>query len=742
MRRLVGLLSVVVLFACVVPLRAELLKAETSPHIKALAAVYALPDRQSYTEKEVSNAIRKFRHWVASPETGPLTDAELALLADRKAVLEMRRLLDARVESPDLQRQLISTGILDAKLGEAPTQAIRAALQKFRRATKSTSFGDVTAAETVALQKIESEISAFAGFELIDDKATGRKVLLPKALVGATPVPGIDTAAWTTYTNSDDTIRVHMYKHSQKANSPITMAGRLIEKKKDLNFEFLEVTGDDFTIEANAKSQRGRYLAYSTAWERNGKLSGLGLSIAYDPLPDGISPPQLPDVPSTRHADTDSAAAAAAAATGGGVEAESPAVRNWRRVARVMWNLMTSSFDSSNGWEKASAKECLGKPAPGGTSVPVIYATDRSRVAPAAVKVPPEADQLYTLSRDDKLHIGCAIVWVPDSAKNAADLRALIGRGAVGSKDNDPKAKFNVEEMELVKPVNPFEERDIVIVDSLKTRSQQALLFIHGYNNSFADALLRVAQIAAATGYQGRVYLFSWPSQESRFAYIGDMDYAEQAEIDLEYFLNAILRDADGLELNILAHSMGSQVLLRSIENIRPVFDRRDVGRQRERVTIPNVVFAAPDVSELVFKRKVSMLSRFADRITVYASANDGALDISKMLRGKVPRAGGIHNGYPIEVDGVDVIDITGESLPWYYTDRYFGTYHSAFAFEKPVLEDIHGLLSKRKSDPPMVRAQKIGKPKKFTEMKYNSAGGQTVYWKLNPETGTTLAKP
>jgi esterase/lipase superfamily enzyme len=59
--------------------------------------------------------------------------------------------------------------------------------------------------------------------------------------------------------------------------------------------------------------------------------------------------------------------------------------------------------------------------------------------------------------------------------------------------------------------------------------------------------LLRVAQIAAATGYQGRVYLFSWPSQESRLAYIGDMDYAEQAEIDLEYFLNAILRDADSL---------------------------------------------------------------------------------------------------------------------------------------------------------------------------------------------------
>jgi esterase/lipase superfamily enzyme len=187
---------------------------------------------------------------------------------------------------------------------------------------------------------------------------------------------------------------------------------------------------------------------------------------------------------------------------------------------------------------------------------------------------------------------------------------------------------------------------------------------------------------------------------------------------------------------------MGSQLLLRSIENIRPVFDRRDVAGQRDRVTIPNVVFAAPDVSELVFKRKVSMLSRFADRITVYASANDGALDISKMLRGKVPRAGGVTNGYPIEVEGVDVIDITGQSLPWYYTDRYLGTYHSAFAFEQPVLEDIHELLSKRKSDPPDVRAQKIGKPGKFEAVKYASKPSPGTYWKLKPETAKAAAKP
>ena len=62
--------------------------------------------------------------------------------------------------------------------------------------------------------------------------------------------------------------------------------------------------------------------------------------------------------------------------------------------------------------------------------------------------------------------------------------------------------------------------------------------------------------------------------------------------------------------------------------------------------------------------------------------------------------------------------------------------------FEQPVLEDIHELLSKRKSDPPDVRAQKIGKPGKFEAVKYASKPSPGTYWKLKPETAKAAAKP
>ncbi len=731
-------------------MRAEVSNVDHSAHAKALTAIYTLREKATgiYTPAELGLAIAKFRHWIASPNSGALSDAEAALLQNRKDVFENRAALDERVESVDLQRQLIAAGMLDAKVGEAQTRAIRQAIQTFRKSAKTGGLGDLTGVETAELSRLEAVINAFAGFELVADKATGRNVLLPKALVGAQPVDGINSSAWTTYSSQDDTIRVHLFRHSSRANTPVSMAGRLIEKKRDLNFDFLDMTSDDFRIESSARSRRGRYLNYSTAWERNGRLSGLGVSFAYDPLPP-VAPPLLPEV--EREIETGAIELPSAADT-----VETPGIKNWKRVAKVLWNLMVSSFDSSNGWERTSAGDCRSEPGVGGKSIAIVYATNRKRhTAPATSEGQSQIfDQLYTSERDDRLHLGCAVVWVPNAAINVADLRPLVAGSTAGAKANDPAArtsnivpalKFTVSERELAKPRDPFEERDVILVDPLKSRAEKALLFIHGYNNTFSDSLLRIAQIAASVDYQGRVYLFSWPSQESRWSYVGDMDYAEQAELDLQYFMKMILRDAEGLKLDILAHSMGSQILLRSIDNIRPAFERRIGGGARNRVEIGKVIFAAPDVSELVFKRKIGSLSRVAaEKITLYASGNDGALDVSKWLRGKVARAGGLSDGKPINpgTDKVEVIDITGESLPWYYVDRYFGAYHSAFAFEKPVLEDIQTLLGNRKFGTPSERAAQIGKPARFKEETYSSDATKGKYWKLVPEPATAKASP
>ena len=99
--------------------------------------------------------------------------------------------------------------------------------------------------------------------------------------------------------------------------------------------------------------------------------------------------------------------------------------------------------------------------------------------------------------------------------------------------------------------------------------TERVLLFIHGYNNSFEDAVKRAAQIAAAADYSGYIYVFSWPSQSRYSGYAADMDYAEQAELYLQYFIKQIFAEPTGLEVDIIAHSMGAQILMRSMSALR-----------------------------------------------------------------------------------------------------------------------------------------------------------------------------
>jgi esterase/lipase superfamily enzyme len=54
----------------------------------------------------------------------------------------------------------------------------------------------------------------------------------------------------------------------------------------------------------------------------------------------------------------------------------------------------------------------------------------------------------------------------------------------------------------------------------------QALVFVHGYNTSFDNAIRRAGQLAYDLKFDGPVFLFSWPSRERLLSYITDGDSA------------------------------------------------------------------------------------------------------------------------------------------------------------------------------------------------------------------------
>ncbi len=185
--------------------------------------------------------------------------------------------------------------------------------------------------------------------------------------------------------------------------------------------------------------------------------------------------------------------------------------------------------------------------------------------------------------------------------------------------------------------------------DLARTKSRDILVFVHGYNSSFEDAAVRLAQLVADMGYDGTAVLFSWPSAGALSGYVRDQQTARNAGWHLLRLLRDQLPRTNPDRIHVIAHSMGSEVLSKALSLIDP---RDSLPR------LAQVVFAAPDVDARIFGREIlPVLRQRAQGVTLYASSEDEALRASRVLNG-VWRLG--LGGDSLSVfDGMTTVDAT-----------------------------------------------------------------------------------
>jgi esterase/lipase superfamily enzyme len=205
------------------------------------------------------------------------------------------------------------------------------------------------------------------------------------------------------------------------------------------------------------------------------------------------------------------------------------------------------------------------------------------------------------------------------------------------------------------------------------------LLFVHGYNNSFDDALYRTAQIAYDVRFKGAVAMFSWPSVNSLALYPTDYNNAEWSIDDFKASLKRIIDATHSSQIYIVAHSMGNQVVTRGLIDLAQ-HDPMVRSRVRE------LVLAAPDVDAGIFKKDIApFLDKAAQRTTLYASSRDLALAASQTLQGYV-RAGDTSHGVLI-VPPIQTVDASRASAD------LLG--HGYVASSAGILNDIRKLISR-----------------------------------------------
>jgi esterase/lipase superfamily enzyme len=208
------------------------------------------------------------------------------------------------------------------------------------------------------------------------------------------------------------------------------------------------------------------------------------------------------------------------------------------------------------------------------------------------------------------------------------------------------------------------------------SENREVFVFVHGFNNSFEDVVLRTAQIAYDIGFQGAPIVYDWPSHASVLDYTDDKTAMLGSWRNLETFLTTLADKTGANTINVIAHSMGNYATLLALDDA--------VARQRK-LHINQLILAAPDVDKVPMQQMMPEIvkARVANRITMYTSHSDLALIASKWKNG-VPAIGGSSPVWCLPgVDSIDAAPIEGTVLG-----------HDYFATTRAVLSDLFTLIT------------------------------------------------
>jgi esterase/lipase superfamily enzyme len=298
---------------------------------------------------------------------------------------------------------------------------------------------------------------------------------------------------------------------------------------------------------------------------------------------------------------------------------------------------------------------CAGRPAQGvlipiaeradGTSqVALLAATTRARSTT-------DEGEMFNGERAEAVSYASIVVSIPpDAAREVGKIQWPA------STRGDPKQNF------VTVSANYIEKPSFTAMVNATVKSVhkgKVLVFVHGFNNRFDDAVYRMAQIVHDSRVPALPILFTWPSRgETKLrAYTYDRESANYSRDALEELLDSLNRNPNVTEINVLAHSMGNWVTLEALRAryIRP-------ARMTDKVK--NVMLVAPDVDVDVFRTQIHRMGTQRPRFFLFVSQDDRALALSRTIWGGEPRLGEVdptQDPYRSEFaqDRIEVFDLT-----------------------------------------------------------------------------------
>jgi esterase/lipase superfamily enzyme len=231
-------------------------------------------------------------------------------------------------------------------------------------------------------------------------------------------------------------------------------------------------------------------------------------------------------------------------------------------------------------------------------SVQLSFATDRK---PNSLSQSPDDLQ-------ESLYTGLATVGVP--ANHQVGLLERPGGGLFDFR-SDPTKYFAVGSI-YTSP------RPTAALNN--SSSNEALVYIHGFNTTFDYALMKTAQIALDMQFDGLVISYSWGSEGKASAYQQDR---RAASVSVPHFADylSLLRRASIGPISIIAEGMGGIVLLDGVKHLMETNSDFSAGKSGRRI-FGQLIFFVPDVDVHQFASALRNVAPLAERTTIFVAPN------------------------------------------------------------------------------------------------------------------------
>jgi esterase/lipase superfamily enzyme len=215
-----------------------------------------------------------------------------------------------------------------------------------------------------------------------------------------------------------------------------------------------------------------------------------------------------------------------------------------------------------------------------------------------------------------------------------------------------------------------------------KSPSKELIVFIHGFNVGFEEAILRASQIKYDMKYQGDIIIYSWPAGGEDESFLGQLfmkgiyESNFQNAVNSRMFFRSFIDSLEktGKDIHLIVHSMGHQVVL-------PILAVK--AEKAKNPFLKELILNAPDYDKKEFTDIAGNIILSSQRVTLYCSPGDNALIASQRVNGAARV--GMCSRYP----GIDVINVNEVDDPVLGIGGLGHGYYSSRA----ILTDIYQVI-------------------------------------------------